>query len=184
MVWLFLTSRLTQPGATQRFPPEAHRVWGTPQLIPAIAPPRPRVSLDLSLLNPSPTEGRLGSPVCFVSFAAKSFIVFLLGPGLEEAPGWLKGCPVAAGRGSGRSQTPGGAGGPSKASELHRLSVMLEGEPFEDTPAQPSRGTPSLGAEPGVTHLPGELHLLTQEAALQEVAELRTVQAEPRPAGL
>ena len=33
---------------------------------------------------------------------------------MGEAPGWLKGCLVAAGRGSDRRQTPGGAEEPLK----------------------------------------------------------------------
>ena len=83
------------------------------------------------------------------------------------------GCLVIAGRGSGRSQTPGEQRGPSKASGLLRLLVMLEGEPLKETPAQPSQGAPSLQREPGVTHLLDAFHLLTQDAALQEVVRLR-----------
>ena len=51
---------------------------------------------------------------------------------------------------------------------------MLEGEPFKELLAQPSLRT-SQPAEVGqvVTHLLDEFHLLIQEAALQEVSEVR-----------
>lgn len=126
-------------------PREGHGVGVPPSSLPPLLR-RPRTRLDFSLWDPSPPEGRLGSPGLFL-FAAESFIVSPWSwPG--RGTGWLRGCPVAAGRGPGSSQTPGGAGGPSKASELHRLLVALKGEPFEDTPAQPSRGptTPGSGA--------------------------------------
>ena len=63
--------------------------------------------------------------------------------------------------------------GPSKATGLQRLLVVLEGEPFEEAIAQPSLGTRQT-AEAGqvVTHFLDELPLLIQEVALQEVAEV------------
>ena len=45
-----------------------------------------------------------------IYFAAKSFVVSIW----FKAPGWLKGCLLVSGRGSGKSQTPGGEEGPLK----------------------------------------------------------------------
>ena len=70
---------------------------------------------------------------------------------------------MTAGRGSGRNQIVGGACG------LHRVPVVLQGDPLEETSLP---GAASLRGEPGVTRLPAELHLLTQGEVLQEVPEL------------
>lgn len=65
-------------------------------------------------------------------------------------------CLLVSGRGPGRGQTPGGwrQRGPSKASGLQRLLVVLKREPLEETPAQPG-----LRSEPGVARCLDEVHL-------------------------
>ena len=70
-----------------------------------------------------------------------------------------------------------GRGVPTEAAGLWRLLVALEGELFEEILGQPGL-QPSLRAgylaQVGqvVTHLLKEHHLVLQEAALQELAEL------------
>ncbi|KAF6078395.1 hypothetical protein HJG60_009232 [Phyllostomus discolor] len=69
----------------------------------------------------------------------------------------VQGSLVVSWRGSGRSQTRGGAGGPpSKSSGLHRLLVVLEGEPSEQTLAQPSPawGGPARAGSQGAPIFP------------------------------
>lgn len=93
---------------------------------------------------------------------------FHLAQGWERAPGGLKGCPAAAGRGPGSSQTPGGCGGSSKASgsrlrgslwKRHWPSPACRGEsgvarPVDEVHLHPGSGSPgsqrwgSVRAEP------------------------------------
>lgn len=91
-------------------------------------------------------------------------------PCLRLRPGWRKGW-------SGDLEARGGRGVPADAGGLRRLLVALEGELFEEILGHPGL-QPSLKAGylaqvgQAVTHLLEEHHLLLQEAALQELAEL------------
>ena len=64
---------------------------------------------------------------------AKSVIVSIWFNAWERTPRWLKGSPVVSGRGSGKSQIPGGCGG-----AYPRPPIMLEGEPFKEILSQHS----------------------------------------------
>ena len=70
--------------------------------------------------------------------------------------------------------------GPSKASGLQRLLVVLEGEPFAEILAPPSLGAGQpAGVSQVVAHLPDEFHLLIQEMVLPKSQRQGSVPGEP-----
>ena len=98
--------------------------------------------------------------VCF--FPAKGFVS--VSSSQRTGSGWLKGCRVVSGRGSGRSHIPGDTEGPLGSAGSCRARGRDSG---------PARGGQPAEVSQVVTHLLDELHLLTQEVAPQEVLELR-----------
>ena len=100
----------------------------------------------------------------------------------ERAPGWLKSCLVASGRGSGRSPyTSGMTEGPLQGCWAPEAPSGAWGWAFwRDTcPARPE-GRPAREVSQVITHLLDEFHLLIWKVALPEVTKMEYVLAEPR----
>ena len=95
--------------------------------------------------------------------------------GMGEGSRVVKRMPVVAGRGSGRSQTPGDrhTGAPQRPLGSKGSWSRLRGYISKrHHPAQPG-GPPACGGDSGVAHLLDEFHLPIQDLVLQEVTELR-----------